>query len=248
MSKNEDSDDDYTAVGLLLEKAEQYKKAGKFEDALELLNKARIMQESKKPENYWKDKGLDKLELGKYEDAVKCFDNELEINGKSFDAYFAKGVTLYALGSYTEAVECFQNAYEIKRAEGLKHASKIDLFKTYRKFEDAVKFSRGMGTEQVGHTFWYYMGLALYELKRYSEAIECFRNASALNPRDFAIVYNLAKCELFSNGEEKCIDLLEKACDLDPASKRLLRVDPAFDGLRNDKKFRALLGYSTSST
>lgn len=255
MSKNRkeesnvsDSDDEYTAAELLLEKAQKFKNAGRYEDAFELLNRVHIMQENRKPESYWKDKGLGKLQKGKYEAAIKCFDNDLEMNRKSFDAYFSKGVTLYALGSYVEAVECFQNAYEIKFVEGLKHANKIDLFKTYRKFEDAVKYSKAIGTEQVGYTFWYYMGLAMYALKRNTEAADCLKSALVLEPRDSAILYSLAKCELLSNNIEKCIDLLEDACNLDPSNKRLLRVDPAFDRLRNDETFRILLGYGTSTT
>jgi tetratricopeptide (TPR) repeat protein len=71
------------------------------------------MAETKKTRN-WFDKGLALGELGKYHEAIECFNKAIEINPHYEYAWNNKGVALDKLGKYHEATECFNKAIEIK--------------------------------------------------------------------------------------------------------------------------------------
>ena len=42
--------------------------------------------------------------------------------------------------------------------------------------------------------------------------------------------------------EEKSLELLEKACDIDSSCIEKIRIDNDFSRLRNEKRFRIILG------
>ncbi len=48
--------------------------------------------------------------LGKYEEAITCFDNALKIDPHDLEAWYNKGVALENLGRHEEAITCFDNA------------------------------------------------------------------------------------------------------------------------------------------
>jgi len=60
---------------------------------------------------------------------------------------------------------------------------------------------------------------------------------------DTKILYDQAKCELFMGNEEKCLDILEKSCDLDPNIKEKLKVDIDFSQLSKNRRFRDIVGF-----
>lgn len=59
-------------------------------------------------------KGLEFNELGKWDDAVKCFDQAIRLDPRNSSFWVAKGVALAELGRHDEAVKCYDKAIEIK--------------------------------------------------------------------------------------------------------------------------------------
>ena len=51
--------------------------------------------------------------LGKYEQALSCYDKSLEINPRYYEALSGKGICLVKLGKYEEALICCNKALEI---------------------------------------------------------------------------------------------------------------------------------------
>ena len=60
----------------------------------------------------WSVVGLEFVENFQLEYAIKCFDNELEINPKNIRVMNYKCVALYILGKYKEATICYDNVLE----------------------------------------------------------------------------------------------------------------------------------------
>lgn len=58
-------------------------------------------------------KGNDLLNLSKYDEAIKCFDDAIATDPASLTAWNAKGAALGMAGCYEEALVCFEKAIEI---------------------------------------------------------------------------------------------------------------------------------------
>ena len=58
----------------------------------------------------WFSKGFALYELGRYEEAIECYDKAIELDPDYADAWKHKGDALYELGRYEEAIECYDKA------------------------------------------------------------------------------------------------------------------------------------------
>jgi len=231
---------------ILKNKVQELKKNRQFEEALLLETVVEDFEKNKKHENYWRDLGLHLRHLGKYEEALECFDKDLEINRINFGTLYEKGVILYEMGRYDESLESLFKAYEIKYSKTHGNSILVDNLKAHKKFEEILVQPNVNEHELKEHYFWYYLAMALYQLKRYDESIENFNRAALIKADDSVTFYDWAKCELMANRPEKCLELLERACRLDPTNRRLLRIDPSLAGIRNSERFRTLCESATT--
>jgi uncharacterized protein YjbI with pentapeptide repeats/Tfp pilus assembly protein PilF len=67
-------------------------------------------EENPKDANTWHNKGRNLFNLGKYEEAVKAYDEALKIDPKYTPSYVNKGISLEMLGRYKEAKDSFNKA------------------------------------------------------------------------------------------------------------------------------------------
>lgn len=59
------------------------------------------------------EKGKILVEDGKYEEALKLFENALELDPTDHGTWNQKGVALRSMGRYDEAIECFNKSLEL---------------------------------------------------------------------------------------------------------------------------------------
>ena len=71
--------------------------------------------------NAYGNKGLALGKLGKYNEAIECYDAITEIDPKNVDAYNSKAAAYTELGKYNEAIKCYNKAIEVdpQSVEGL---------------------------------------------------------------------------------------------------------------------------------
>lgn len=62
--------------------------------------------------------GLAKFHIGKDEEAIKCFDEEIKLHPNNADAYFERGHVKYFLREYEEAVKDFDEAMKLNPIYG----------------------------------------------------------------------------------------------------------------------------------
>ncbi|MGI0003965.1 MAG: tetratricopeptide repeat protein [Candidatus Nitrosotenuis sp.] len=115
--------------------------------------------------------------------------------------------------------------------------------KNARKYEKALIYEDLVSHEKpLDDTFWRYKGMTLLKLQKYDAANSCFTKALEIKNDDHCVLDDLAKCELLAGNEQKSLDILEKACSLEPDNKEKLRVDDDFSTLSENRQFRTILG------
>ena len=224
-------------------KADEFKKAGKFEEAIKMLDKVNEVEREEKDFDHWYKKAIHFCEIGEYVPAKNALEKDLETKQKSYDSFFLMGKILYKLKNYEESLECFNKASEEYNRRHMRHTHKIDQMKNVNKFEEAVKYSDLVYQEkEIDQDFWFQKGMTLNKLKKYNEASLCFENILEKKQNNPKILYELAKSELWSGDRQKSLEILEKACKLDSHVKEKLRIDKDFEQLSEEKKFQIMLG------
>ena len=133
----------------------------------------------------WSFKGFALNNLGRYEEAIICYDKLLEINPN--DALVAliwnkKCLALNDLKRYEEAIECFDRVLEIKPKDVNAWHNKGIVFINLKRNEEAIKcFDNALEIDPKDVT-WHNKGDALLNLKRYKKAIRCCDKALEINP------------------------------------------------------------------
>jgi tetratricopeptide (TPR) repeat protein len=91
-----------------------YNKLKQYENAIMWFNKnTEVMRRGFGVSGAYYNKGVALSALGRYEEAIECYDIILYRVKKDPVAYYNKGVALSALGRYEEAIECYDKAIEI---------------------------------------------------------------------------------------------------------------------------------------
>ena len=72
-------------------KVKELKKEGKFEEAVEILDKIREIKEEEKGYDFWHKRAIHFCNLGEYEQAKDALSKELEINTKKYDVLIFLG-------------------------------------------------------------------------------------------------------------------------------------------------------------
>ena len=113
------------------------------------------------------------------------------------------------------------------------------------KFCEAIaSYEQAVAIKPDKHEAWYNRGLALSDLGRKEEAIASYDQAIAIKPDYHEAWYNKACCYSLQQKIELAIETLQHAIALDAEYRELAKTDSDFDGIRNDERFRALIGES----
>ena len=112
--------------------------------------------------------GLAYNKLMQSQNAFLCFDQAIKINPKDAKAYNNKGVVYQAMGNKAAAIEFYEKAVELDTN-----------FLIARKNLLQYKESKKTTAED-----WNQEGRAYLDMKKFKEAINCFKKATQLNPKE----------------------------------------------------------------
>jgi hypothetical protein len=89
---------------------------------------------------------------------------------------------------------------------------------------------------------WWDSAKPLYDAGKYGEAADVGRDLVTQRPDQPYLFYNLACCESLAGRTAEAVDDLRRAIEMWDGCREMAKRDPDFDGVRDEPRFRELLG------
>jgi tetratricopeptide (TPR) repeat protein len=161
-----------------MKKAEDSYAHGKYENALEYVKKAHeIAREDllnqEDLSNLWELNGRILDKLGKYDEALTCYDKSIALNPSALAPWINKLIPLTNLEKWSEADKTCDKVLELVAKEKSKERSKT---KTKGMWQETT-------LEKMEVIVWNKKGVALSYLDRLEEALNCYNKALELDPQ-----------------------------------------------------------------
>ncbi len=116
------------------------------------------------------------------EEAIRSYNQAVEINPKYLTAWKNIGIDLYLLGRYNESLKAYDKALEIDQNYGLAWYNKgLALHKLGKYNESIQAYDKALRIFPENAAIWYSKGNSLLSLGDYYGAIDCYEQAIRLN-------------------------------------------------------------------
>ncbi|PAX59692.1 tetratricopeptide repeat protein [Brunnivagina elsteri] len=157
------------------------------------------------------------VNLGRFEDAIKSYDEALKFKPDFHEACYNRGVALDNLGRYEEAIISYDEALKFKPDKDEAWNNRGFALDNLGRYEEAiVAYNKAVKLKPVFHEAWYNRGVALDNLGRYEEAIISYDEALKLKPDLHQACYNQGYAMLQLGRYQAAIAACDKALKLKP--------------------------------
>jgi serine/threonine protein kinase len=89
---------------------------------------------------FWSNRGGSLCSLGRFEEAIACFDKALALEPEYGHALSNKGVVLYSLGRNRESLQSFERALQIDPSDAMAWCNAGNVLSTLGRHEDASRY------------------------------------------------------------------------------------------------------------
>jgi tetratricopeptide (TPR) repeat protein len=204
--------------GILVNRIEGYSSNSKS-DLLADLKKFRPELDTSKVQlpGDWDNKGNALYEQGKYDEAIKAYDEAIKLDPNDANAWYNKGVALDQHDKNDEAIQAYDRAIEIDPQYTEAWTLKGIALDDQGKYELAIlAFDKVIELNPEYSMAWNNKGYALVLQGKYAEAIQAFNKSIELDPNN-ADAWDSKGEALRRQGKyEEAIQALDKAIELDP--------------------------------
>jgi len=170
-------------------------------------------------EKDWIESVINFYKNSEYDNAELILRNEYENGNKSQDILYHMSYTYYKQGRFFDGLDTLKRI-EISKVEGIRKNA----------FED---------------DFLYLNGRILFELKKYDEAINCYRKLKERNPENLDYRYKLACVYGLNNEQEEAVVILEEINKQTPGMLYIVKkLGHAYDQIKEYKKARAFFNFA----
>ena len=165
----------------------------------------------------WGNKGNSLHNLGRREEAIRCYDQALEIDPRDAFAWNNKGVSLRSLGRYQEAIHCLDQALKLNPHYVHAWANKGNSLGNLGRYQEAIHcYDQALEIDPRFAATWGNKGVSLGSLGRNEEAIRCYDQALELDPRNVHAWYNKGTSLRNLGCHQEAIHCLDQALEIDP--------------------------------
>lgn len=220
----------------MYEKAVSAFEAGKYEDALTMVNKAIEMDEDLAVA--WGLKGEIYVQTGQKDKALDAFDKALEIEPRDFVVMTARGALLDDMGSGEEALKVLDRALVLKPEYALAWFYKARALKRLGRDEEAVDAYREAIDKNIDMVEAYTnLGYLLIDMERYDEAYEVYDRMVLRFPEVKALgLYCKACCSAKKGDKKLMLKQLSESIELEPSYRDYIMTDNIFCDYWEDRE------------
>lgn len=179
--------------------------------------KAPLQQGAGESANTWNAKGISLAALGRWAEAVGCYDKALALEPDLAALHNNRGNALRNLGRAQEALAAFDRAIALDPLYPAPWENKALLYATAQRNEEALAcVERAVGLDPTVAGTWGTKGVLLGRLGREAEEIEAYDQALRIDPRNGLIWYNKAN-SLSSTNHVAALEGLNQSLACDPS-------------------------------
>jgi tetratricopeptide (TPR) repeat protein len=191
----------------------------------------------------WNNRGNALSALGRKEEAVTSYDQAIHFKPGYHEAWYNRGNALSALGRKEEAVTSYNQAIHFKPDYHQAWVNRGIALSALGRHEEAItNYDQAIHFKPDYHQAWGRRGMVLAALGRYEEAVDNYDRVLQINPDDTFAVYKKAACYGLQGDNQKATETLQEAINLDSDYQKRAKTDSDFDRIRDDDRFRALVG------
>ncbi|BCS92331.1 MAG: beta-barrel assembly-enhancing protease [Metallosphaera javensis (ex Sakai et al. 2022)] len=156
-------------------------------------------------------------EEGRYEEAIKEYDQAISLDPRNPDYHYNKGIALRILGRYEEALREFEQAISLDPKDPFYHYNKGLALAELGRYEEAIKeYDQAISLDPNNPFYHNNKGNALRNLGRYEEAIKEYDQAISLNPNNPDYHYGKGAALAELGRHEEAIKEYDQAISLNP--------------------------------
>ncbi len=181
--------------------------------------------------------------LQRYQEALASYDQALELKPDKDQAWNNRGNVLDDLQRYQEALASYDKALELNPDDDRAWYNRGNVLRKLQRYEEAiVSYDKALELNPDDDQAWYNRGIVLDDLQRYQEAIASYDKALELNPDKDQAWYNKSCVYSLQRNCDLAIENLAHAINLNPECREDAKTDSDFDNIREEPRFKALLG------
>jgi len=180
-------------------------------------------------------------DLGRYDEANIAYQHAIELDPQWAAPHAGLGSVYRDLDRYDEAIAAYQRAIELDPRNAYSYIGLGDIYAKMSRTNDAIsKYRLAIALEPQNARYRTSIAGFYRKLGKESEYIEQIKIARELIGQEDE--YNRASFESVCGNVEQALELLKAAIEKKQITKVWARRDPDFDFIRDDPRFKALVG------
>ncbi|HET9531740.1 MAG TPA: tetratricopeptide repeat protein [Blastocatellia bacterium] len=181
------------------------------------------------------------IATSRFDEAVKEINRALNIDPLSLIINTISGWPFYFSRRHDEAIAMYRKALEIEHSYFTAHFLLGNAYEQKGELDKALEsLQKARQLDQTAMTL-AGLGRAYGRLGSRKKAMEVLDELDALSQTQYVSPYDIAEVYLCMGENDRAIEWLERACDDRSSWLILLGVEPRFDPLRSDPRFKDIL-------